>query len=368
MSTQKGGVLQVVKIIFLRLRFIFLFVVIGVVSWKWELIMNTVDRYTRPRQASDMVQGEYEWFCPMHPSIIKNNDKEKCPICGMPLSKRKKGEQITLPPGVVGRVQLSEYRRKQAGVATEEIGYKTLTREIRTVGLIDYDERRVSRITARVAGRADELAVNFTGVRVQKGDPLYKIYSPDLAATQEEYLLAIKSYEEQNGHGDAQGESLDRARRLVESTRERMRLWGVTDEQIKALEKSKKVDTYLTVQSPTSGIVIKKNVTAGQQLMMGDGPYTVVDDSSVWMQAEVFERDINLVRVGRMVEISTEAFPGESFLGKVSFVAPQVDPVTRTIKVRVDIENPQSRLKQGMYVTALLRVPMSGFGEIFYGC
>lgn len=236
------------------------------------------------------------------------------------------------------------------------------------MGLIDYDERRISKITARFAGRADELAVNFTGVRVKKGDPLYKIYSPDLAATEEEYLLAMKSYEDQNAQELLKGDAADRARRLVESSRQRMKLWGITDEQIHTLEKSKKVETYMTVESPVSGIVIKKDISAGQQLMMGDSPYTVVDDSSVWMQAEVFERDMSLIREGRTVEIAAEAFPGESFLGKVSFVAPQIDPSTRTVKVRVDVENPQSRLKQGMYVTALLRVPVGGFGEIFYGC
>lgn len=368
MTSQKGGPFQVAKIVFLRLRFIFIFVVIGLVSWKWELIMNTVDKYTRPKKAADMVQGEFEWFCPMHPTVIRADDKEKCPICGMPLSKRKKGEQVKLPEGVVGHVQLAPYRIKQGGIATEEIGYKTLIRELRTVGLIEYDERRVSKITARVAGRVDELGVNFTGVRINKGDPLYKIYSPDLAATEEEYLLAIKSYEEQNSQEGAPRDSVDRARRLVDSTRQRMKLWGITDEQIKALEKSKKVETYIAVESPVSGIVIRKDLSAGQQLMMGDSPYTVVDDASVWMQAEVFEKDLSLVREGRAVEITTEAFPNEPFMGKVAFVAQQVDPTTRTIKVRVEVENANHRLKQGMYVTALLRVPMSGFGEIFYGC
>jgi Cu(I)/Ag(I) efflux system membrane fusion protein len=368
MSTGQGGLGQALKIVFLRLRFIFIFVAIGLVSWQWELIMNTVDHWTRPKKAQDMVQSEFEWFCPMHPTIIKDSGKEGCPICGMPLSKRKKGEPITLPAGVVGRVQLSEYRRKQPGVATEEIGYRTLVREIRTIGLVDWDERRIARITARFAGRADELEVNFTGLRVKKGAPLYRIYSPDLAATEEEYLLALKSYQEQKSRSEASGDALERAGRLIESTRQRMRLWGITDEQIQALEKSKKAETYVTVYSPVGGIVIKKDLSAGQQLMMGDSPYTVVDDSAVWVQAEVFERDLGLVREGRNVEITTEAYPGESFPGKVSFISPTIDPVTRTVKVRVDVENPHSRLKQGMFVTAVLRVPMGGFGEIFYGC
>ncbi len=368
MSTTKGGAFQVAKIVFLRLRFIFLFVVIGVVSWKWELILNTVDKVTRPKKSEDLVQNDFEWYCPMHPAIVRVEDKQKCPICGMPLSRRKKGEPIQLPPGVVAHLQLSPYRIQQAGVATEEIGYRTLVRELRTVGLIDWDERRISRITARVAGRADELAVDFTGVRVRKGDPLYKVYSPDLSATQEEYLLALKSYEQSNGAGGAHGDAADRALRLIDSTRQRLKLWGITDAQILALEKSKKAETYVSIESPASGIVIRKDVAAGQQLMAGDAPYTVVDDSAVWMQAEVFERDLGLVRIGRAVEITAEAYPGESFMGTVSFVAPQVDPATRTVKVRVDVENPRSRLKQGMSVNAVLRLPVGGVGEIYYGC
>ncbi|HEV3026314.1 MAG TPA: efflux RND transporter periplasmic adaptor subunit, partial [Planctomycetota bacterium] len=368
MSIPKGGVFQVLRILFLRLRFIFIFVVIGLVSWKWELLMNVADKLTRPKQAPDLVRGDSEWYCPMHPFIVRADDTQKCPICGMPLSKRRKGEAVQLPPGVVGHVQLSPYRIQQGGVATEEIGYRTLIRELRTVGIIEYDERRASKITARVPGRADLLFVNFAGIRIQKGDPLYKIYSPDLAATQEEYLLAIKSYEALNVPEGAGRDAVDRARRLVDSSRERMKLWGVTDEQIQALEKAKKVETYVTVESPVSGIVTRKDITAGQQLMTGDSPYTVVDDSVLWVQAEVFEKDLSLIREGRVGEIETEAFPGESFLGKVAFVGQEIDPATRTIKVRVEVDNSGRRLKQGMYVTALLRIPVAGLGEIYYGC
>jgi len=350
------------------MRFIFIFLVIGLVSWKWELIMNVVDRWTRPAKAVDLVQGDYEWFCPMHPSIIRADDKEKCPICGMPLSRRKKGEQIQLPAGVVGRLQLSPYRIRQAGVATEEIGYRTLVRELRTVGHIEWDERRITRITARVGGRADELFVDFTGVRVKKGDPAYKIYSPDLVTTQEEYLLALKARDEIKALPTQHEGAVERAERLVASTRERLKLWDITDEQIQALEKSRKAETHLTIYSPASGIVTRKEVKAGQQVMAGDSPYTLVDDAAVWMQAEVFERDLGLIKEGQTVEITTEAYPGQPFTGKVAFIAPQLQAETRTVKVRVDVENPQGRLKDGMYVTALLRIPLGRQQEVFYGC
>ncbi len=368
MTQATSNAWQVTKIVFLRLRFIFIFIVIGVISWKWELIMNVKDRLLRPPKADDRVQGDFEWFCPMHPSVVRNDDKEKCPICGMPLSKRKRGEQIQLGPGIVGHLQLTPFRMRQAGIATEEIGYRTLVRELRTVGLIEWDERRLAHLSARVAGRADELFINFTGVRVKKGDPVYKLYSPDLVTTGEEYLLALKASEEIQAQPQPEAQAASRAARLLESTRERLKLWGVTDAQIAELEKVRKSPTHLTIQSPLSGIVIKKDIHAGHYVQMGEDPYTIVDDSVVWMQAEVFERDLGLVREGQTVDISAEAYPGEPFTGKVIFVAPQVQAETRTVKVRVDVENLKGKLKNGMYVTALLRIPLGKQGELFYGC
>jgi Cu(I)/Ag(I) efflux system membrane fusion protein len=364
---------QVTKIVFLRLRFIMIFVVIGLMSWKWELIMNVVDKAFRPKEASVPMAGDFEWFCPMHPSIIRQDDKEKCPICGMPLSRRKRGEKTELPAGIVGRVELTPYRQRQAKLATEEIVYRTLVRELRTVGQITWDERRLARISARVAGRADELFINFTGDRVKKGDPVYKLYSPDLVTTQEEYLLAqaalgeIQKAQAPSDHGHDTG-AVERARRLADSTRERMRLWGITETQIAELEKTRKATTYLTIASPVSGIVIKKDINAGHQVMVGEDPYTIADDSRVWMQADVFERDMGLVKVGQEVEITTEAYPGEVFSGTVAFIAPSLESQTRTVKVRVDVENPTGMLKEGMYVTSVLRIPIGKRYEVFYGC
>jgi membrane fusion protein, copper/silver efflux system len=345
------------QILFVRLRFILVFVVVGLVVGNWSRITNLVDRYTRPH-AEDVASGDFEWFCPMHPTVVRNDPDAKCPICGMPLSKRKKAEKAALPEGILGRLQLSPYRVRQAGVASEEAKPRALVREIRTVGRIEWDERRYSDLAARVAGRADELFVNFTGVRIQKGDPLYRLYSPDLVSTQEEYLLALKGLEDAQSAG---GEAIGRARRLVESSRERLRLWGIAESQLAELESAKKAHTHLTISSPSSGIVVKKDIHAGHQVNVGDDPYTLVDDSVMWMQAEVFEKDLALVREGLKVEITSEAFPGRSFEGTVAFVAPQVSPETRTVKVRVDVPNPDRILKSGLYVTAMLRIPI---GEV----
>jgi Cu(I)/Ag(I) efflux system membrane fusion protein len=348
------------KILFVRLRFVLVFVGVGLVVGNWNGIMNRVDRYTRPGKASNMALGDHEWFCPMHPSVVRNNPDATCPICGMALSKRKKGEKVELPAGILSRLQLSPYRVRQAGLATEEVGYRSLVREIRTVGLIEWDERRYADISARIAGRADELYVNFTGARIKKGDPIYKLYSPDLVSTQEEYLLALKSIEDTK---DAV-----RSRRLADSSRERLQLWGITDEQIAELETTKKARTHLTISSPVSGLVIKKEIHAGHQVNRGDDPYTVVEDSVVWMQAELFEKDMALARVGQKVEIMAEAFPGRSFDGTVAFIAPEVSAETRTVRVRVDVPNPDRIFKAGMYVMAFLRVPLGRQQEVFYGC
>jgi Cu(I)/Ag(I) efflux system membrane fusion protein len=348
---------QVTKTLFLRLRFIFVFIVIGIVVGNWAWIKNVADRVTRPRTAEETATGDIEYFCPMHPTVVRANNKEKCPNCGMPLSKRKRGEVVQLPGGVINRVQLTPFRIVQGRLSTEEIGYRALVREIRTVGTLDWDERRISHPSVRVAGRVDELFVNFVGARVKKGDPLYKLYSPDLATTQEEYLLAIKAVEDTK---DAGAEAAGRSKRLVEASRERLRLWGLTEEQLAELEKTRKATSHVTIASPVAGIVIKKAIDLGHYVVMGEDPWTLVDDAVMWMQAEIFERDLPLIRIGQTVELSSEAWSGKPLEGRIVFIAATVEAETRTTKVRVEVPNADSQLKAGMYVTAILRVPLSG--------
>jgi Cu(I)/Ag(I) efflux system membrane fusion protein len=355
---------QVTKTLFLRLRFIMVFVVIGLIVGNWALIKNVVDRYTRPAATGETVTGDVEWYCPMHPSIVRQEPNQKCPICGMPLSKRKKGEKATLPEGILSRLQFTPFRISQAGLTTEEIGYRSLVRELRTVGTLDWDERRISHPSVRVAGRVDELYVNFVGARVKKGDPLYKLYSPDLATTQEEYLLAIKAAEETK---DASADAKGRAKRLVESSRERLRLWGLTDEQLSEIEKTRKATTHVTITSPVAGLVIKKSIDLGHYVAVGEDPWTLADDSVMWAMIDVFERDLPLVKLDQTVEISAEALT-QAMQGRIVFIAPTVDVETRTTKVRVEVPNPEGKLRAGMYVSALLRVPLGKEQEVFYGC
>jgi Cu(I)/Ag(I) efflux system membrane fusion protein len=352
-----NNAVQVVKTLFLRLRFIFVFIVIALIVGRWSWIMNVADRITRPKTVAEAATAGFEWFCPMHPTVVRGDNKEKCPLCGMPLSKRKHGEVVKLPAGVLSRLQLTPFRIQQAGVAVEEIGFRPLVRELRTVGTMEWDDRRMSHPSVRVAGRVDELYVNFVGARVKKGDPLYKLYSPDLSSTQVEYLLALKAIEETK---DASADAVGRAKRLAESSRERLRLWGLTDEQLDLLEKSRQATSHVTITSPVAGLVIKKAIDLGHYVVVGEDPWTLVDDSVMWLQAEIFERDLALVKLDQQVELSSEAWPGAPVLGRIVFIAPTVEPETRTTKVRIEVPNPGSLFKAGMYMTAVFRVPLTG--------
>ena len=356
-----------VRILFVRLRFILVFVVLGLVVGNWALIMNVVERYRTPRAPRATGSEEFEWFCPMHPTVIRA-EPGNCPICGMPLSKRKKGEKVELPEGVLSRVQLSPFRIAQAGIATTPAERRTLYRSIRSVGTIEYDEGLLTNLSARIEGRADETYVNFVGNEVAAGDPLYNLYSPELISTQKEYLLAVGALRRLEAVAEPGADTLKRARDTLESGRERLLLWGITEDQIAEIEAEGKVQTHLVIRSPVAGVVVEKNIRPGHHIEVGEDPYVIADLSSVWMMAEVFERDIGLVRVGQLVDIATEAYPGETFAGIVSLVEPALRTDTRTVRVRAQVANPERKLKPGMFVTAIVRAPLAPSGRAPFAC
>jgi Cu(I)/Ag(I) efflux system membrane fusion protein len=343
------------RIMNVRLRFILLMVITGVVAAQWENITAHWERWTRPRQIAAVEEAHAsEYYCPMHPNVIRP-EPGNCPICGMPLSKRERGEEQALPDGVMGRAQLSPYRMRLAGIATTEVAYRPFQPEIRTVGTIDVDERKVAHIAARIAGRIEELYVDFTGERVEPGAPLVEIYSPDLVSTQQEYLIARRNYEKLR-----EGAPVADAKALLDAARERLRRWGISDDQIAALEREGQASVRITIRAPIGGIVTEKKVFAGQYVMEGTELYTVADLSGVWMTAYIYEHAVEHLCTGQAVEITASAYPDRIFKGEVSFVWPLLDRATRTLSVRVDIANRDLALRPGMYVQARIL----GAGEI----
>ncbi|HHT9125352.1 MAG TPA: efflux RND transporter periplasmic adaptor subunit [Candidatus Brocadiia bacterium] len=297
------------------------------------------------------------WTCAMHPSV-RMEEPGKCPVCGMNLTPVYEGAVAIKEEGEVSRAELSERAQELTPVKTDKVAYLPLTKDIYTVGRIDYDERRLKYASAWIMGRIDKLFVDFTGVDVQKGDPLIWIYSPDLVSTQEEYLLALETMDKVK---DSQvKETLEGAHRLVEASKNRLLLWGIKEEQINELEKTRKASTHLTIYAPIGGTVISKDAFEGKYVMQGEKIYTISDLTNLWMKADVYEYEMAWVKVEMEVEISTPTYPAEVFTGTVSFIDPFLDEKTRSVKIRVDVRNPERKLKPGMYANARIRVPLEG--------
>jgi len=350
-----GRLWTFVRIMNVRLRFIFLMLLVGLFVGYWETIVNYYDRWTRPEAVVAAVQAEeIEYYCAMHPNIVRT-EPGQCPICGMPLSKRSKTAAAQLPEGVLARRQLSPYKVALGGIATSPVEYRLLAREIRTVGIVDYDETRRAFIAARIKGRIDKLFVNYEGQHVEKGDPLAWIYSPDLLTTQEGLLVEYRRLQQMragNSHDLAAQES------LVEDAQKRLILWGITEQQIDEILARGTSQTHLVIYSPMAGIVTEKNVLEGHYVEAGGDLYTIADLSRVWMQAKIFEDEMAGVDVGSAVETRSTAYPNEIFAGRIAFVAYTVDPTTRTVAARVEVDNPDYKLKPGMYAQAYIRLPV----------
>ena len=339
-----------------RLRFIAVLVVIGLVITQWDTLVAYYDRWTRPALSATAVGSDVEYFCPMHPSVVRDNNRDKCPICFMPLSKRKKGESSSeaLPAGVVSRVQLSPYRIVLAGVNTWKVSYQPLMKDIEAIGYIEFNERGQRTVSARVDGRIDELFINETGQIVSAGDKLASIYSPELFSTVENLRIGNTS------------KNAD----LIESTRTKLTLLGVDERQINDVLQAGKAETHLNIYSPIAGHVIRKYVREGQYVKEGDALYDVADLSSVWVLAQIYEEDLAFLPLEQLHELSTDtddptlavvastrALPNETFHGHLSFIYPHVDQDTRTVSVRFEIENPGHKLRPGMTAAVTLRVP-----------
>ncbi|GFE58904.1 efflux RND transporter periplasmic adaptor subunit [Geobacter sp. AOG1] len=320
-------------------------------------------KHAGPATEHKAAQGKQLYTCSMHPFIIKDKPGT-CPICGMELIKKIDGAadgtaqtpEQKQQAEMLGHVSLSPTQRVMANVATVEAKQQALNKEINAVGIVQFDQSRQAKVTAWIAGRIDKLNVNTVGAFVSKNKPVAEVYSPDLLATQQEYLLAIKSRDQlknspipsisQNGDG------------LVASAKQRLMLFGVKESQIAELEKAGKPNIKLPIYTPLSGVVIEKMVQQGQYVNTGDPLFNIADLSTVWVEVEVYENEFPNIHIGQKVEIRSQSFPGKPFTGRVAFIYPFLDPKTRTVKARVEMPNPGMQLKPDMFVNAIIKVPL----------
>ncbi|MDD4817982.1 MAG: efflux RND transporter periplasmic adaptor subunit [Victivallaceae bacterium] len=294
-----------------------------------------------PTKATESV-----WTCSMHPQI-RMPRPGKCPICHMdliPLKSDAAGRHSAVP-----MLTLSPYAEKLAEVRTAKVERKFVPAELFLNGRIDYDESSIADIALRFPGRIDKLYINYTGVRVHQGEHMAKVFSPDLAVMQTEYLLEIRKSDQES---------------LRESVRNKILSWGFTPEQIAEIEKRGVVVSQLTINAPIDGTVIEKNVVEGQYFDKETRLFRIADLSRLWLILDVYEMDLPLIHYGQEVEFRTDATPGETLRGVISYVGPVLDPKTRTVPVRINLANPDGRLKPGMFARATVRAVLDEHGKI----
>jgi membrane fusion protein, copper/silver efflux system len=244
-------------------------------------------------------------------------------------------------------IRVSPDKQQIVGIRTAAVELRPLAKKIRTVGIVTYDETKMAHVYTKVDGWIEKLFVNYTGKLVKKGQPLFTLYSPDLVSTQEEYLLALQAKESLSASSFP--EIRAGAASLLEATRRRLRLWDIAEEEIQEIEKNGEPKKHLTIFSPLGGFVIKKEAFQGMKVMPDREIYTIADLSTVWVNADTYEIDLPHVRVGQQAAISLSYFPGHTFTGRVSWIAPVLDEKTRTAKVRLEFANHDYLLKPEMY-------------------
>ncbi len=320
--------------------------------------MDLVPKYADEEStAKNTTPGERKilyWYDPMHPAYTATKPGI-APDCGMDLVPKFADEDAamqTMPPG---SVQINAEKQQLIGVRTGKVERQRIERILRVVGRIGIDETRVAHIHTKVSGYIEQVFADFVGKEVKAGDPLFTIYSPELVSTQEEFLIAVRAQKELKDAPYAEVSS--GAASLVKAARERLRLWDVSEEEVAALEKEGKVKREVTIYSPAAGTVTERAAYHHGRFVSPElDLYTITDLSSVWMLAEVFEFEVPYVRLGQEAVVRLSYTPGKTYTGKVSFINPSVDPKTRTVRVRIELPNPNQDLKPDMYADVELAI------------
>lgn len=287
-----------------------------------------------------------EWTCSMHPQIITPEEGD-CPICGMDLIPLDKSGGADEGPR---EMSMSKSAIALADIQTTEVMRDYPEVQVRMVGTLDYDETREKSLTARFPARIDELYVNYTGIRVKKGEHLAKVYSPDLLTAQRELLTAYK----------VNPDSV-----ITQAAKDKLRLWDLLPEQIEEIITEGKAKDHFVLKAPIGGVVVSKHVKEGNYLKTGDTLFKIVDLDKLWAFLDAYESDLPWLRFGQEVSFSVEALPGETFEGKVAFIEPEVNRKTRTVSVRVNVSNDNGSLKPGMFVRGIVESSLTEDGQVY---
>ncbi len=295
------------------------------------------------------------YTCSMHPQIRLTDPKAKCPICFMDLIPVATGDS----GGDEFQISMSQSAATMSRIETTKVGRFFPTAEVRLYGKVTYDETSVARLTAYFPGRIERLFVNYIGVPVVKGDHMAEIYSPEVLAAFEELRQASGAV------GDRTNEFVRAATGDIRSaSREKLRLFGLTPEQIRAVEDGSFDSDRLEIYAPIGGVVTHLAVREGDYVQTGAPIATVADLSRLWLDMEAYESQLPLLRWGQRVTFTVESHPGETFEGRISFIEPMVDDRTRTAAVRVSVVNPDGHLKPGMFASAIVRTRVARDGAV----
>jgi len=295
------------------------------------------------------------YTCSMHPHV-RQHGPGKCPVCGMDLVAVTQSRDVAIEPG----------RQELLGVTTGTVELRPAASEIRAVGRVAFDETRLEDVTVKYGGYIGRLHVEQTGQAVRRGQTLFTLYSPELYAAQQEYLATLVSQ-----RAARQTSVPDRADYLVTAARQKLRLWDLSDAQVRRIEETGEAVREIAVASPASGYVVEKDVVQGAAVQPGMRLFRIAGLDRVWVEAEVYESELPRVRAGQSALVTLPYLPGEELRGRVSLILPALNPESRTGRVRIDLANPRGLLKPDMYADVLLRsegreVPMVPESAVIY--
>ncbi len=303
-------------------------------------------------ESHDTGPGVYR--CPMHPTVVSDRPGS-CPVCGMDLVPDQPGPSAHEGSHgeEVAEVRIDPSTVQNMGVRFARVERRALSRTVRALGRVDYDETRMTDVNTKVTGWVEGLFVDFTGQEVKKGQPLLEIYSPELVAAQEEYLTALDYV--RRLEDSASAEALEGARALLGASRQRLMYWDITEAQILELKATRQTKRTMTIHSPQEGVVVHRAVFDGAYIKAGEHLYRIADLSRVWVYADIYEYELPWIRKGQAAEVVLSYSPGRVFQGVVTYIYPFLESKTRTAKVRMIFDNPELELKPEMFATVRIR-------------